>query len=448
MADFAGFNIETPQEVLARLRAQRTSALQSGDFNAATQARTLNLLDAIFGNPEAQRAKEKTDAAKKAFTELDQVEGEDDIDFRRRQTEAFFAAIKDVDPALAAQASERLTQLQNERLERDRLASAERRRESNEKRLSDQEEDRQTRLRRANLFDNLGYAINRKTEEREVFDLGTEEGQARFRLAAQNPDMEILTRAELEARGADELSDKESALFNRSTLSKKLDTYEAMTDSIRRQNRIVQVLTSDPDTLTVATKLEKGINNLVQELGAVQRATAIDLGGFNKDLQKVRNRIAPEARARGVTDAMVLNLAYSLARAMDPGGRLSDKDLELALDMIGGRNADPSQFARIALESTELNTQKLTGTFEDIREALSENELNVLGRSNTRLVDERDKLREAVKRFVPENEFESIINGIPVIPQSVIPSTPVQSATPEQPGQPTTTVTVRLPGLD
>lgn len=431
MANFGGFQIETPQEVLARLNSQIDTDLQSRDFNTQTRARTSRLLTTLFGSPEAKRAQERVDVADKAFTDLDRLPGESDIDWRIRQNNAFFEGMKDVDPTLAAQAAERATALQNEKLERDQLMSAEERRASNEDRLAAQEEDRQAKVRRQNLFDNIGYARDRKTGELRAFDLGDTADAARFGLAGKDPNMQILTREELNDLEEAELDDADSKLYNRSVLSKKIDTYTASIDAVQRQRRIMEILTAEPDTLTVAAKLEKGINNLVTEIGAASRATAIDLGGYEKDLASIRSRIAPEARARGVTDAMVLNLAYSLARALDPGGRLSDKDLELALDMIGGRNADPSVFARIALESAEQNTRRLTGEFDRVRDSLNESERTVLGRSNVALIDERNALREQARRWVPENEFNAITSGLPIIPQEVRPQAPLDTSAEE-----------------
>lgn len=450
MADFAGFQIVTPDELNKARAETRRNIFASGNNQAIMNESANDFLRALFGDTEASKAEARTNAAKAAFSELDQRADEDDIDFRRRQTQAFFDKIKDVDPALAAQASEQLTVLQNERLERDALLSAERRRESNELRLAAQEEDRQTRARRANLFDNLGYAVDRRTGEIKTFDLSNAEGQAEFRRASQDPNQQMLTREELVSLDADKARSAETQVFNRSTFAKKLETYSATQDSVNRMDRIVSVLTELPDTLTTAAQLEKAVTNINQELGAASRAVGIELGGYQKDLERVRDRIAPAARARGVTEAMVLNLAYSLARALDPGGRLSDKDLELALDMIGGQNADPSQLARIALEQIELQTQKLSDSYDVLAvnpDFAGSSQGRSLTRAHEQLLSKRDRLRRRVRPFITQDEYDSILLGVPLpaqAPEAVTPNGPSTLAA--QGGD--DVITITIPGLE
>ncbi len=43
---------------------------------------------------------------------------------------------------------------------------------------------------------------------------------------------------------------------------------------------------------------------------------------------------------RGVTESIVMQLAYSLAKQNDPGGRLSDRDVDSAITIIGGSGAN------------------------------------------------------------------------------------------------------------
>lgn len=447
MADFGTFQIETPQEVMARLNAQRQQAMTSGNTVQAQTAALQTVFQGLFGNPEVTEAEARTNAAEEAFSDLDRRPDEDDLDFQKRQVETFFESVKDVDPALAAQAAEQLTVLQNEQIERDQLLAAEDRRKSNEERLASQEDDRQTKRRREDQFDNIGYAVDRRTGAIKTFDLSTESGRQEMSSTARDPNQQILTREEMVDRDETKLKQAETDFFNRSTFAKKLDTYDATQDSVNRMDRIVEILTELPDTLTVASNLEKTITNLNQELGAGLRKTGLDLGGYDKDLQKVRNRIAPEARARGVTDAMVLNLAYSLARALDPGGRLSDKDLELALDMIGGQNSDPSILARIALEQIELQTQKLTDSFDALNTEPAFREGGqgrILTKKQEQLLAKRGQLRERVRPFISKEEFDNIVFGIPLKPAAVEPAAP---ATTNAAGE-TTEIVINIQGLD
>lgn len=446
MADFAGFQIETPQEMLKRINANRQEILSKGNVEEQQFVAADTLLKAVFGDPELDKAEARTAAATAAFTDLEQRSGEDDIDFRRRQTQAFFDNVKDVDPALAAQASQQLTALQNERIERDSLLAQEGRRETNEARLAAQESDRLRKRRREDVFDNLGYAVDRNTGKRQVFDLSSTSGVAEFNRAAQDPNNQILTRDELVELDEEKATEAESNFFNKSTRAKKLSTYSAATDTLDKTTRVLDILTAEPDTLTTPAKLEKGINNLVQDIGAATRATAVSLGGFEDDLEKVRGRISPAARARGVTDSMVLNLAYSLARTLDEGGRLSENDVKMAIDMVGGTNADPSVLARISLETAELNTQKITKAFDVLNTAESfrnSTDGKVLTAAQRTLEASRDQLRERAKRFIPQNEFDNIVFGVPIAPAPVTPATP---STTDSAGD-IAEISITIPGL-
>ena len=59
MADFGGFEIESTAEVVARLQKRRREQSQSQDFLARQQVRNEVIVDAIFGNPEIEKAREK-----------------------------------------------------------------------------------------------------------------------------------------------------------------------------------------------------------------------------------------------------------------------------------------------------------------------------------------------------------------------------------------------------
>jgi hypothetical protein len=61
------------------------------------------------------------------------------------------------------------------------------------------------------------------------------------------------------------------------------------------------------------------------------------------------------ARNRGTFTALTLNMAYSLARSLDPGGRLSDHDVLYATKMIGASNGNPKTLIRILAEQMAPN---------------------------------------------------------------------------------------------
>jgi len=424
MANFAGFEIETPQEMLTRLNAQRAKIMSGNDVNAINFEATDGILKAIFGDPEKELAGSRTDAATAAFADTEQMEGEDDIAFRQRQVQTFFDEVKHTDPALAAQAAEELTSIQNERVERDMLMSQEERRKSNEQRLADQERDRQEDRSRKNVFNNLGYAYDRRTGKATAFNLSTPEGKAKLVEASKNPDTTVLTREEMANMDERKAREADSRYWNNSDRSEKIGTYEATFDSYNRVGRMMEIVGTEPDTLTTVAGIEKAISNLEAEVGAFENATGADLTMIEKWRGRLKQEVDAAARARGVTDSMLLSVAYSWAKAKDPGGRLSDKDLDLAIQMVGGKNANPTIFARTVLEEMELQSKKL----EDGAELWNEDpsfrksiDGRLLEKAHTMLGEKRENLRGVVRQHLPEAEYNEIVHGIPAKPAGVTP---------------------------
>lgn len=121
MADFGGVNIQTPQEVLARLQAQRDQFRQSQDPQVRRQASYDQALDALFGNPQLQAAKRTTDAIVKAQDAVQPQPGESDLDTELRRLQSMRNAVSDIDPAAASQINQQMLKLGAEKLERQKL---------------------------------------------------------------------------------------------------------------------------------------------------------------------------------------------------------------------------------------------------------------------------------------------------------------------------------------
>ena len=67
---------------------------------------------------------------------------------------------------------------------------------------------------------------------------------------------------------------------------------------------------------------------------------------MDRSVDNVLNRVAAGGQISDVVRSQVTALAYKLAKAMDPGGRLSDKDVEMAAEMLIG-GGDPTVIARL-----------------------------------------------------------------------------------------------------
>lgn len=458
MANFAGFEIETPQELQRRLAEQRQAIF--GNPDSTIQEKNFAAFDsglkAIFGDPEMDKAEARMKAAEAAFSDLNKESDEDDIAFRQRQVQTFFDEVKDTDPALAAQAAEQLTALQNERFERDVLRAAEGRRIRAEEREVESFENER-------IFANTAY-VKKPDGNLVGFDLTDPEQVSAYQQAAAQPGSIGMTREEATDYDREARVAADNGVTTKTGHKKRLNEINATKSAVRRASRIAEMLVKDPNVLTTAQGLQKAVVNLSQEFGAAAKALDIREGKLKRGQEWVAERaseIAPEARARGVTDALILDLAYSMARMRDPGGRLSDKDVELAISMIGGRNASPDVVYRTLLEQTALSVRDHRDSMKQLFAAegfADTGQGRQLGIARDQLDAEYDRLLNRAGVFLPENEISDILYGMPLTEYSVTPTTdsttvveiPPTPSAPAEGGEapPVTPVDISIIGID
>lgn len=136
MADFGGFNIPTPQEVLAGLHNRRQQVMSSGNVQAQRSQNMETALDTIFGNPQLNLAKRMTNAVKQAEQRLTPIEGESDLDRELRRLQAVRDAVADLSPETAGEITGQMLKLGQTRLEQQKLRAEESRAASKEARES------------------------------------------------------------------------------------------------------------------------------------------------------------------------------------------------------------------------------------------------------------------------------------------------------------------------
>lgn len=134
------------------------------------------------------------------------------------------------------------------------------------------------------------------------------------------------------------------------------DAEIATSQFVATANDAIQMLEDSPDINTFTAKAAGVVNNLQQEAKALAGATGID---FDVKLLDPSNH-EDTFDALGIQNArmqsMITNLAYSRALANNPDGRISNADLNAAINEIGGNAADPRAFAEVlqdVIERTE-----------------------------------------------------------------------------------------------
>ena len=128
--------------------------------------------------------------------------------------------------------------------------------------------------------------------------------------------------------------------------------------------------------------------------------------------------IREQARNSNITAALLTRLAYAIAKQLDDGGRLSDKDIELAWAMLGGDNRDEriSADAISAIMNTSLETILIA---RDFAEGLGNSpQGTILNRAIARFDAAQETFITNRDRVVSLNQLPSDIAPNRAIPQS------------------------------
>lgn len=120
---FGKITVETPQEVMARIKNQRQAMAVQGGIPGIYQANLSTALDSLFGNPEVKNATAINNRLKSATAGFKPVEGEDDVTSELRRISAMRDAVQDVSPELANEMTTQMLQLGTIKAERAKLAA-------------------------------------------------------------------------------------------------------------------------------------------------------------------------------------------------------------------------------------------------------------------------------------------------------------------------------------
>ncbi len=186
-------NIETPQDVLRRLREQRRPLQTSNSIRERSFANFDLLFQNLFGNPEVEKAERLqtsiADARRAADVEIDSLpEGASQIDKELVRLSKIRSAIQDDRPDIASQIDDRILGLALTKKEQQRLDANERRQE--------RQADRADSLTEAQV------AVMRATEARNKKKFGLEFQKMFNDLGLQEVDLELRQLQLAKARGS------------------------------------------------------------------------------------------------------------------------------------------------------------------------------------------------------------------------------------------------------
>lgn len=337
----------TNADVLINQKKEQIDAMRaSGDPRQQQLANSQVMVDALFGDPAIQKAR-ATDKAIKGALELTQDEGESDLDFNIRQQKRIMTDTASLDPNVAVQANQNIRTLMTERDEQSKLVQEETyKRESRKRERKKQDaEDTPVIFRRNPDTGNLELV--------EVLTLGTDPMTVKKRreelqkgeeasLVTGNVSMLFKDQGSLDKRGTGKTPLIEG--YNASEASKILKGIQTATITLGNFGNVVGILEEDPEAFLFREKAAVFDAN-VQGLKRV--ANVIGYIFHEDDQKKLGDEIfedakwQAEAAKAGYTSARAVayatQLAYQFAKMLDPGGRLSDQDVQMAKAMIIGK---------------------------------------------------------------------------------------------------------------
>ncbi len=125
------------------------------------------------------------------------------------------------------------------------------------------------------------------------------------------------------------------------------DKWESFTNEINLINDLGKLIVEGEDSITFAGKVADVLNTGIYQFKSAGRLLQFkenDPQGYSKQINDIQNehgKVLDKISAdRGVGASLVMQLAYGLAKNVDPNARLTDRDIEAAIEMLGGSGAN------------------------------------------------------------------------------------------------------------
>jgi hypothetical protein len=349
-ANFDTFDYETPQEAQEKQRQKFLQGLSTQGQDPLGQL-GFTLGQAFSGgfkeSPEVTRAKALEAAVKSADesfnTSVKDQPPANDIEKELRRVQLLRDRVADIDPETAAQLNTQLLMLGEAKFQRDRLRASDKREEESHELTIGAKRD-EAAVRR--LTGGLTYVLDRQTGKAKSFDLLDANSSAGFTDEARKPSSVVLTPSQVfdlhklqTQESFDILQRLQTGNDNSKVVVKDaLRASDAVLDLYNTTDRIFDIVSTNPDALTSTSAAGKKLDSFVTELGAAARAV-------NGNVTREGTSINGWMKGNGITNqrmqGLITGIAYSVARANDGTGRISDKDLEAAKMQVGGDNPNP-----------------------------------------------------------------------------------------------------------
>lgn len=415
MADFGGFQIKTPQEVLAELNAQRAAIAQL----PPEQQRTANIqfqIANMFGNPELQKAQKAEDAikgAERVAARSSQSPGS--LEYEAERLGMMFDAVKQYDPAAAAQIQERLVSVREAQFQQQRLKADDAR---SDKYLDYQGRNiamNEARAKREAIFDDYTFVRDRHGNA-VAFDINDPDRLEAYKNALKEKGAIPLTQPQaFDMLMEDQVKEAMKAEFNKSSLEKKVGTYQANIQYMDKATRLIGLLANNPQSNTSVNGVLQTVANLKTEADAVISALRgpngeeysqdATMASIQAKLADMEDLVLPAGMQKADFESAILEMAYVMARRLDSGGRLSDQDVNMAIRMLGGGNVNPKVMTRILLRNALDGYQMTTGADAEVYRGRTDSQSTIVTRLMDRTQSDYQNVLKAAGTILTEEEI-------------------------------------------
>jgi len=407
MATIQGFEIETPQEVMARMQERIDQMRTSGDPNVVNAANSQQVITALFGTPETRAAQNTQDELTAALGSVSKRAEESEAEFQVRQQTAVRDKLAGVNPQVAVQANENIIRLQSEALEQRRLKVG----------IDTGELELKNALQTA--VDSKTPVIFKRNAAGDTTAVGNLDPEAtpeeieaeRSRFASADPSHTYVVGSGLDRLKLEDARFNKRGGLNNSTLADYEGALDETAALMFNGSSFMEQMIEAPLSLASTAESFATAGSFVQGARRIAGAFVNSDEEAESDLKladqvMARSGFLEQAEDLGLESAvsrgLVLNMAYSLAKTLDPGGRLSDQDVEMAIQMLSG-NGDPNalkkllraRFEEAAFRAETHKTRALSG---GLNGAVGTEKFN-------RYAEQRDRL------FGLLDEFETVIDN-------------------------------------
>lgn len=370
MASIFGLEYNTPSEIKAA-RNQRWEDLKAQvaanpDALAAISAQ--QAMQNLAPDAEVTRAAELQKRLRKVTEENQQLEGEDDFDYQVRVSKRIRDSVADLNPELAIQANENVLKTSRLKQEMQKLKT-----QNEAERLALDEEIYTARQKKSRV---IFGSKNGQNIPLKKFPPGTPDEVVQAALEGYKEEYGKQFQGfdignGLDFDELDEFDDGSGSGRGRSGLTankmdKLVDEITGGKQYFNGVNDLIEDLIVDKDALAAFvsplggtlnalknawdTALDEGINFFLDE-GYTPDAAKRKAQAERDNLDALVNQSINErnyGQAANVVQAKVKALAYQLAKAFDPNGRLSDQDVNMAMAVLTGKGDPDELFALLA----------------------------------------------------------------------------------------------------